>query len=45
MVKKMKEEKCSDCNGKVIYNFCSDRWECKDCGDINLFCPSERGDY
>lgn len=37
--------KCPNCReGKVEYNFCSDRWECDSCNYTNLFKPNSKED-
>jgi len=35
-----KKQKC-ECGGEVIYNFNMDRWVCEECGNIDLFSPSD----
>jgi ribosomal protein S27AE len=41
----MKKEICPLCGKEVNYNFCSDRWECKECNFSDLYCLKDRKKY
>jgi len=43
---KPKKEICPNCGKKAVeYQFTSDRWECENCGDIDLYSPKDREKY